>query len=357
MLEFYSHRIEFQKKVLWICGKILTIIASVSSLCDVTTQEISADTSWRSFTSVGFNGGSGSYINNMDCWWRIDSGADDLRLLLFLTLDTACPGDKVYIYDGNSAAATALANNKCGTPATPSHYSTTQRFAYLRLVTDASVQRAGFKMDFVAAKDYSGTGCTSTQSLSAGDNIQFLSSPNFPGLYNNGKSCRWVITSATGNVDLDVMFSDIEDDLPTQCNYDKYYINDGNDRCDNNAVRTVCSQYPKVAPFTFTSSGSSVVISFYSDNTVGRHGFLIQYKSNVTETTTTREQTTELSSTQTATSNHAKVTKDSDRCMDVRLVIGIVFGSLVAVIFSCTLVVLMLVRSHNLQKKAIKPDD
>lgn len=39
-------------------------------------------------------------FSDMDCWWRIDSGADDLRLLLFLTFDTACPGDQIDIYDG-----------------------------------------------------------------------------------------------------------------------------------------------------------------------------------------------------------------------------------------------------------------
>lgn len=55
---------------------------------------------------------------------------------------------------GNSASASALANNKCGTPASPSHYSTTQRYTYIRMVTDASVQKAGFKMEFLAAKDY-----------------------------------------------------------------------------------------------------------------------------------------------------------------------------------------------------------
>lgn len=73
----------------------------------------------------------------------------------------------------------------------------------------------------------------------------------------------------------------------------------GDDRCDNNVISTVCSQYPKVAPFTFTSSGSSVLISFVSDSSVGRHGFLIKYKSNVTETTTTAQTTEPTQTTST----------------------------------------------------------
>lgn len=47
---------------------------------------------------------------------------------------------------------------------------------------------------------------------------------------------------------------------------------------------------------------------------------------------------------------------DSNTCMDARMVIGIVFGSLVVVIFSVIVVVFMILRFHNLQK-TIKPKD
>lgn len=237
---------------------------------------------------------------------------------------------------------------------------------------------------------------------------------------HSAKTCRWLITSLVGNVDLDIVFSDIEDDLPSRCDYDKYTINDGewqsvglifillllflifihrdtvlinvvfllegNDRCENNVVRTVCSQYPKVTPFTFTSSGSSVVVFFVSDSSVNRRGFLLKYKSNATYTTTTVTQTTESSSSQATTSSVEKSNKgvtnlsicwhtkmivkamlvqllvgfifflDPNTCMDARMVIGIVFGSLVVVIFSVIIVVFMILRFHNLQK-TIKPKD
>lgn len=84
---------------------------------------------------------------------------------------------------------------------------------------------------------------------------------------------------------------------------------EGNDRCENNVVRTVCSQYPKVTPFTFTSSGSSVVVFFVSDSSVNRRGFLLKYKSNATYTTTTVTQTTESSSSQATTSSVEKSNK------------------------------------------------
>lgn len=47
---------------------------------------------------------------------------------------------------------------------------------------------------------------------------------------------------------------------------------------------------------------------------------------------------------------------DPSTCMDARMVIGIVFGSLVVVIFSVIVVVFMILRFHNLQK-TIKPKD
>lgn len=38
--------------------------------------------------------------SNMDCYWVLDAGADDLRILMFVTYDTSCPNDVFYIHDG-----------------------------------------------------------------------------------------------------------------------------------------------------------------------------------------------------------------------------------------------------------------
>lgn len=60
----------------------------------------------------------------------------------------------VHTLVGSDATSTALDNGKCGTSNTPTHYSTSQRHAYIVMVTDASIQRAGFKLEYLAAKDY-----------------------------------------------------------------------------------------------------------------------------------------------------------------------------------------------------------
>lgn len=113
---------------------------------------------------------------------------------------------------------------------------------------------------------------------------------------------------------------------------------EGNDRCENNVVRTVCSQYPKVAPFTFTSSGSSVVVFFVSDSSVNRRGFLLKYKSNATYTTTTVTQTTESISPLATSSSVEKSNKGVTnlsicfhtimfvKAMLVQLLVGFIFS-------------------------------
>lgn len=113
---------------------------------------------------------------------------------------------------------------------------------------------------------------------------------------------------------------------------------EGNDRCENNVVRTVCSQYPKVAPFTFTSSGSSVVVFFVSDSSVNRRGFLLKYKSNATYTTTTVTLTTESISPLATSSSVEKSNKGVTnlsicfhtimfvKAMLVQLLVGFIFS-------------------------------
>uniref|UniRef100_K1PPF8 Tolloid-like protein 2 n=1 Tax=Magallana gigas TaxID=29159 RepID=K1PPF8_MAGGI len=109
----------------------------------------------------------------MDCYWVLDAGADDLRILMFVTYDTSCPNDVFYIHDA-------------------------------------------------------GSGCGGTrQTLTATETFQYLSSPSFPSQYPSDSSCRWTINNALGTVDIEVVISDIEDGDPAVCDYDHYEIYDG----------------------------------------------------------------------------------------------------------------------------------
>ena len=48
--------------------------------------------------------------------------------------------------------------SSCGTPSSPIHYSTTQRYLRVEIQTDSSVVKSGFKLEYLAAKNY-GTFC------------------------------------------------------------------------------------------------------------------------------------------------------------------------------------------------------
>ncbi|KAJ8304759.1 hypothetical protein KUTeg_018342, partial [Tegillarca granosa] len=108
----------------------------------------------------------------MDCWWILDAGSDDLKLIMYFIYDVACPNDLINIYDA-------------------------------------------------------GTGCTSPQTLRTTSEYQYLSSQNFPEQYSSDSNCRWNIYNPFGIVEVDVIISDMEDDTtPSVCDYDKYQIFD-----------------------------------------------------------------------------------------------------------------------------------
>ena len=55
---------------------------------------------------------------------------------------------------GPDSSSSVLANGLCGKSSSPVDYSTTQRYAYITMVTDASAEKPGLLIQHVAAKDY-----------------------------------------------------------------------------------------------------------------------------------------------------------------------------------------------------------
>ncbi|KAK3104057.1 hypothetical protein FSP39_024071 [Pinctada imbricata] len=266
-----------------------------------------------SFESPNYNQGTGSYPSNMDCGWLIDTGDDSLQLLLFITYDTQCP-DNIYIYDGVDETATVLANGLCGKSSSPASYSTSQRYAYVRMTSDSTTEKPGFHIDYVAANDSSGTGCSSTETLTATESYSYLTTPEFPSQYTSSSDCRWALSSGTGDVvEITVIVSDVEDDNPNSCDYDVYYIFDGAYKCEHNEIRKVCQEYPAVLSYNYTSNEDTVTVTFKSDSSVNRRGFLLAYRSITLPTTasSTTESTT-VSSTYTSTASSTSTTVTSE---------------------------------------------
>lgn len=49
--------------------------------------------------------------------------------------------------------STKLADGQCG-KAVATHYSTSQRYAFIRMTSDATLEKVGLLVEYVAAKDY-----------------------------------------------------------------------------------------------------------------------------------------------------------------------------------------------------------
>jgi hypothetical protein len=71
----------------------------------------------------------------------------DVHLALFSCLRFYC------FYKGPNGTYSKIADGLCG-KATATHYSTSQRYAYVRMTSDSTVELAGLLVEYVAGKDY-----------------------------------------------------------------------------------------------------------------------------------------------------------------------------------------------------------
>ncbi|CAG2207867.1 CUBN [Mytilus edulis] len=293
------------------------IIFVEGQTCSAVERNFTASTTEMiSLTSPGYNGGSGTYENDMDCWWIIDSGSDDLQLLIFLTYDISCPGDTIALYNAEDQTSTLFSS--CGAPSSPVHYSTTQRYLRVEMHSDSSTVKSGFKLEYLAAKNHEELGsvpCLLMQNIPYSINRKLL--PNF---IVSSSNCRWNLLYEFGAIEINVILGDIEDG--TSCDYDKYQIYDGEHRCDYNRMSVVCDEYPDTTPYNYTSNSTSVVVAFESDGSVNRRGFLLRYRGipNPTTTTMTSSNTTESNS--------------NDFIITAEILLGLVFGSLGLISFT-----------------------
>ena len=54
---------------------------------------------------------------------------------------------------GPDSSSSKLADGQCG-KATATHFSTSQRYAFIRMTSDATLEKVGLLVEYVAAKDY-----------------------------------------------------------------------------------------------------------------------------------------------------------------------------------------------------------
>ncbi|XP_078540690.1 embryonic protein UVS.2-like [Lissotriton helveticus] len=205
-----------------------------------------------------------SYPNNANCVYLIRIPYDKI-LLQFDAFDLQsspnCMSDYLTIYDGNNKTAPVLLSKACGTGQLQPFTSSGNEML-LEFVTDGSITASGFKAS------YSNVKCGGTFTSSAGT----VSSPDYPKNYPVNMDCGFYLTAPAG-YKVSLTFTSFAVEADPQCAYDSLSIFDGS-KTTSPLIGKFCgsSLVPPV-----TSTGSSLLLQFHSDESVSMKGFQATY--------------------------------------------------------------------------------
>ncbi|KAJ8314186.1 hypothetical protein KUTeg_008747 [Tegillarca granosa] len=273
---------------------VLLHINKVKCQCG-STQSLSASYASAVIQSPGYDTG---YSQNLACTWSISTSLSGASIIFQIRdIWISCSGDKVVTYDGTSDTA-AVIDDLCsssGGGAKGNIRVPSSGDVFLKFTTNNNVDAAtekGFQFFYTAAKDFSGSGCPGPQSLTAASTDSYISSPGFPSKYSLSQTCSWVITAADSSehVYIEFIFIDIEND--GTCQYDYLRIQDG-------TIDTKICVTEWNYGTTYTSTGTSFTLTFYSDDAQDAQGFLLKYRQTQTLDSSLSTQTTTLASTTT----------------------------------------------------------
>ncbi|CAG2232598.1 unnamed protein product [Mytilus edulis] len=266
------------------------VIWKVSGQCSGTAESKTVGYTTVKVSPPGYP--SPGYAINSNCAW-LGSTSISGSVLLFRVTDItlSCAGDAINVYDGTSTSGTQKHTNECSPTSgarTLGYQTASTGNVYTTFTSDAtsSASELGFLMYMISASDFSGTGCTSAQSLIATSTEQYLSSPSFPSIYPLDTDCTWDITTtdSNANVILKVLFMDIEHE--SSCGYDYITITESDDNILFHLGTTtkLCTENLWEPTHTYTSSGNSFHIEFKSDDASAKRGFLLSYVQSETST-------------------------------------------------------------------------
>ncbi|XP_078540816.1 embryonic protein UVS.2-like [Lissotriton helveticus] len=205
-----------------------------------------------------------SYPNNINCVYLVRVPSDKI-LLQFDAFDlqssSNCASDYLTIYDGDNKAAPVLLSKACGTGELQPFTSSGNEML-LEFVTDGSITASGFKAS------YSNVKCGGTFTSSAGT----VSSPYFPNIYNSNMDCGFYIMAPAG-YKVSLTFTSFAVEPDSSCSFDSLSIFDGA-KITSPLIGKYCGS--KLVP-PVTSTGSSLLLQFHSDDSLNMKGFQATY--------------------------------------------------------------------------------
>ncbi|XP_077993791.1 cubilin-like [Glandiceps talaboti] len=214
-----------------------------------------------------------NYPHSIECEWTISAPSNEAIQIAFTDFElepsATCSYDSLQIRDGGSDTSAILATVCGSTP--PDTYTSSGNAMYLKFKTDSSTSHKGFSLTYSIAT------CGGTVSGEAG----IITSPNYPGNYDNNLECDWYIRGPTGHY---LTFS-----------FDAFSLAGSDATCNTGdyldiAERNLTHVGPLIDTFCGTSLPASVDtsdsyahITFVTDGTDVSTGFQLQWTTSIEE--------------------------------------------------------------------------
>ncbi|XP_021007731.1 tolloid-like protein 2 [Mus caroli] len=209
------------------------------------------------------------YPSRKECTWNISSTAGHRVKITFSEFEVEqhqeCAYDHLELYDGTDSLAPIL-GRFCGSKK-PDPVVATGSSLFLRFYSDASVQRKGFQA--VHSTECGGRLKAEVQTKELYSHAQFGDN-NYP----SQARCDWVIVAEDG-YGVELIFRTFEVEEEADCGYDFMEAYDGYDSSAPRLGR-FCGSGPLEEIY---SAGDSLMIRFYTDDTINKKGFHARYTS------------------------------------------------------------------------------
>ncbi|XP_053408750.1 cubilin-like isoform X2 [Mercenaria mercenaria] len=210
----------------------------------------------------------GNYDNNAECIWIIQGPEGHFLTFTFtaftLQYSSNCSfNDFVEIRDLNSTGP--VLSQVCGSRI-PNPVMTSDRYGYVRFVSNEARQYPGFSLNFEASVEVCGGDLTTPEGS--------FQSPNFPGNYPHSRICEWKISVQPGRR-ITFTFDPFNIENHSYCRYDYVAVYNGRES-DSPIIGRYCGDNP---PAMVETSGNTARVVFRTDGSVTNGGFRASYTS------------------------------------------------------------------------------
>ncbi|XP_053714419.1 cubilin isoform X1 [Synchiropus splendidus] len=217
--------------------------------------------------SPGFPGSN--YPDGTTCEWYFEGPTGHYLTLSYnsfnLAYSTDCTADYVEVREYNASGLRL--GRHCGN-SLPASMETSDSFAYVKFVSDASGNAPGFSLSFEASVE----ACGGLLNAPSGT----ISSPNYPNLYPHSRVCRWELLVPNGRR-VTLTINDLRlESTGTSCVFDYVEVINGLWE-DSPRLQRFCGTVP--AGTQVRSSGNTMAVVFRTDASVSNGGFTAYYSS------------------------------------------------------------------------------